>query len=122
MIEKAIWLHLRVNSPRGPLSVEDLCDLPLTELNAIAKSLHKEVKTSEEEDFLEEKGSEERLTKLRFDVVVHILKTKQAKNKERKEAADRKAQKDRILEILAKKEDSSLESKTKEELRKMLEE
>jgi len=59
MFEKASRSKLRFMSTKGLLTVEDLWDIPLTSKNGvslddIAKSLHKQIKESEETSFVEE--------------------------------------------------------------------
>ena len=121
MFEKATRLKVRWDSTKGPLSVEDLWDLKLEELNILAKNLNKELKTEEEDDFLNEVSEVDEVTKLKFKIVIQILETKKAEKKAREGAANRKIQKDKILDILAKKESDSLEGKSEKELKKMLE-
>ena len=121
MFEKSARLKLRFDSPMGTLTSEDVWDMPLTGLNTMAKSLNKKVKEIEEEDFLESeenKGIVE--AKLKFDIVLHVLRTKQAENKAAMEAETRKETKQKILAILEKKKDEGLESKTEEELHEEL--
>ena len=115
MFEKASREKLRFSSVKGLLTVEDLWDLPLSQLNTFAKSINKKLKTEEEEDFLEEVKKDEKL-QLSFDIVVHIIKTRQEENKKLRETNENKKKKQKILEILSKKRDNSLEQKTEEEL------
>lgn len=122
MFEKASRMKLRFKSDVGTLSVEDLWDLALAQLNKLAKSLNKELKSIEEEDFLQVKSKEDTIAKLRFDLVLYILNVKKGEADERKNARAKKAEKDRLLEILAKKKDYALENLTEEELLKKLEE
>ena len=122
MFEKAARLKLRFESRVGNLSVEDLWDLPLTKLNELAKSLNKQIKESKEEDFLEEKTSEDTKTQLKFDIVLHILNTKKAENEAKNQAAAKKAEREKILEILSKKKEDALEKLDEETLNKRLEE
>jgi len=121
MFEKASRLKLRFKTRKGILSTEDLWDLSLAELNEVAKNLNKELKTAEEEDFLNAKSVEDEKVKLAFDVVLHVLNTKKAEAAERAEAANKKAEKQKILGILAKKQDASLENLSEDELKKKLE-
>ncbi len=116
MFEKAARLKMRIPSLRGPLSSEDLWDLPLRELNTMAKALNKELKAQEEEDFLETENKDAGKVKLAFDLVLHVLKTKQADNKAEAEAVVRKETKQKILAILEKKRDGALEDKTEKQL------
>jgi len=120
MFEKASRLKVRFNSRKGMLSPEDLWDLSLVNLNLLAKGLNKQLKTQEEEDFLEEVAKDD-VIQLQFDLVIHVLKTKQEENKKARTASDNKKRKEQILAILAKKRDDSLEQKSEEELLKELE-
>jgi len=120
MFEKASRLKLRFQTVKGHLSSEDLWDLSLQQLNAIAKSLNKEIKASNEEDFLGETSAADTLVKLRFDIVLHIINLKKAENDARSEAASKKAQREKILEIMSKKQDSDLEGLSLEDLKKRL--
>ena len=78
MFEKASRLKLRFASTRGGLSVEDLWDLSLANLNGLAKGINKAIKASEEEDFLKEAKKTDTEAKLAFEIVLHILNTKKA--------------------------------------------
>jgi len=120
LFEKATRIKMRFNTEFGLINTEDLWDLKLKDLNKIAKDLNKELKTSGEEDFLEEKSQEDRDLKDAFDIVLHILNTKKDENKKKKEAAVIKAKKEKIREIISKKKDESLEGKSIEELEKEL--
>lgn len=124
IFEKATRKKLRFVTNKGHISVEDLWDLSLEQLNELAKKLNKEVKDEQaEEDFLEDdENKKESLVKLRFDVVISILKTKKAEAKERENEVKRKAQKEKLLEIISKKQDSALEELSEEELKKRLDE
>jgi hypothetical protein len=122
MFEKATRQKLRFQTSVGFIGVEDLWDLPLTKLNSLAKNLNRELKTAEEEDFLQEKSSEDVETKLKFDIVLHILSTKKDEKKARETSIARKAEREKILGILAKKQDDALENMSEDDLRKKLEE
>ena len=120
MFKKATRLKLRFETSRGVLTTEDLWDLPLQELNTIAKSLNKTLKSIEEEDFLEEINNEDKITKMQFDIVKHILDTKKDESNAMKDAAAKKIEKEKLLAILAKKQDSCLENLSEAELKKKI--
>lgn len=120
MFLKASRLKLRWNSNRGFLTLEDLWDLSLQNLNSLAKSLKKELKAEAEEDFLEEKSDEDTITKLKFDIVLEILNTKKLEAKLASEASATKAHNQKILGLIAKKQDESLEAMSVEDLKKLL--
>lgn len=121
MFEKASRIKLRFASSRGPLTVEDLWDLSLEELNTIAKALNKKLKEADEEDFL--KGArKDRKLKLSFDLVIHILETKKAEVDKREKAAERRAKKAKLLELLERKQDAKLEDASEAKIKKMINE
>lgn len=107
---------------RGQISVEDMWDLSVTELDKIFKTLNKQVKTAQEESLLETKTKEDETIENQIAIVRHIVSVKQKEANDRLREKERKAQKQRIMEIMADKEDEDLKSKSTEELRKMLEE
>lgn len=107
---------------RGQISVEDMWDLSVTELDKIFKTLNKQVKTAQEESLLETKTKEDETIENQIAIVRHIVSVKQKEANDRLREKERKAQKQRIMEIMADKEDEALKSKSTEELRKMLEE
>lgn len=115
MFEKAVRQKLRISSQMGQLCVEDLWDLSLAKLNDIAKSLKRVLKDAEEEDFLAETKSNS-VDQLRFDIVLHVLNTKKDENAARRDAKAKKEEKDKLLEILARKQDASLENLSEEQL------
>lgn len=120
LFEKATRQKLRVATSKGNVSVEDLWDLSLTALNTIAVNLKKELKASEEESFLDVRSNSDITTKLRFDVVLYILNVKKEEKVAREAAAETKAKKEKLLGILAKKQDAALENMSAEELEKEL--
>lgn len=120
MFEKVSKLKLRWNSSKGYLTVEDLWDLSLPHLNVLAKSLKRELKEQEEDDFLVEVTEEDSITKLKFDVVLHILETKKDEMKKQQEIVADKAYKQKIMGLIAEKEDMELRNKSLDELKDLL--
>jgi len=122
MFEKATRLKLRFDSVIGYLSVEDLWDLSLQQLNSLAKKINKQVKETKEEDFLEEISDEDAIFQLKFNIVLHVLETKKKELKEKKEESLRKEEREKILGILSKKQDAALEELSEKDLLKKLDE
>lgn len=127
MFEKASRQKLRFNVQGGVYAVEDLWDLPLqsikgNSLDSIAIGLSKEIKALGEESFVTTKPVGNDLLQLKLDIVKHIIVTKQAENETRAKAAANKAAKDKILGLIAQKQDEDLSSKSLEELLKLAEE
>lgn len=107
---------------RGVLSVEDLWDLSLESLDAIFKGLNSQLKKSNEESLLGVKTQEDKDVELKIEIVKYIVNVKLEERENRLKAKANKEQKDKILEILANKQDEDLHNKSQDELIKMLEE
>ena len=117
MFEKASRIKLRFESNKGLLSTEDLWDLSLSNLNALAKSLNKSIKEEEEEDFLKVAKTANVKKKLAFDIVLHVLTAKKAEMDAREAAADKAQKKQKLLEVLARKQDNAIESMSEDEIK-----
>ena len=105
---------------RGQISVEDLWDLSMDNLNEIYKVLKKAANVGSEESLDEgQKVDQDLLNKI--EIVKHIYNTKKAEAEEAKAAVEKAKKKKVLAEILAKKENAALEAMSPEEIRKMLE-
>lgn len=105
---------------KGYVSVEDLYDLNTKELDSIYKTLKREVKKAGEESLLEVKSEEDVVLSVKIEIIKHIVEKKLAQIEARKKAAENREQKQKILSILAEKQDASLHEKSVEELEAML--
>ena len=92
---------------KGMISVEDLWDLSLTNLDSIYKTLNKQVKQSEEESLLVTKTSVDTELEVQIAIVKHIVSVKIAEQEAREQASAKKAQKQKIMSIIAAKEDEA---------------
>lgn len=126
MYKKAAKLKLRFASSKGQLTVEQLFDLTMSELSSLIKKvntdLKKEARVDDDLAFLEGKDETESLNSLRFEILKDVYLTKKQERDDAAEDQDRKARRQRIAEIIAKKEDEALENLSLEELKKKLEE
>lgn len=107
---------------RGLISVEDLWDLSLTNLDSIYKELNKQSKQSEEESLLNIKTQEDELLNVQIEIVKHIVSVKLVEKEAREKASAKKAQKQKIMSIIAAKQDEALQNSSIDELQKMLDE
>lgn len=107
---------------KGMISVEDLWDLSLTNLDSIYKTLNKQVKQSEEESLLSTKTSVDTELEVQIAVVKHIVSVKLAEQEEREKALAKNAQKQKIMSIIATKENEVLQNSSIDDLKKMLDE
>lgn len=120
IFELASKTKLRFSLNNGVCNTEDLWDLKLEDLNRIAIDLNKQIKESEEESFIKVKSSASKLLQLGFDVVKRVIDVKLEEKETKKLAAERASRKALLTELIAKKELSSLEQKSLEELQKEL--
>lgn len=107
---------------KGMISVEDLWDLSLTNLDSIYKTLSKQAKQSEEESLLNVKTNVDTVLEVQIAIVKHVVAVKLAEQDAREKAAAKKAQKQRIMSLIATKEDEALQKKSINDLKKMLDE
>lgn len=119
---KAAQQKLRVQTSKGPLSVEQLFDLSVTELDTLAVSLDEQYNQSGKKSFLTTRSEKDKDAKLRFDIVRDIMTIKQAEQEvltARKEKKERNA---KILSLIAEKQDETLKGKSLKQLEALLEE
>ena len=107
---------------KGLISVEDLWDLSLTNLDSIYKTLNKQVKQSEEESLLNTKTTVDKELDVQIAIVKHIVAVKLAEQEAKEKASAKKAQKQKIMAIIASKQDEALQNSSVEDLQKMLDE
>lgn len=107
---------------RGMASVEDLWDLSVENLDSVFRTLNSELKKATEESLLNVKTKQDKELETKIEIVKYIVKVKQEEELLRLKAKERKEQKQKILEIMATKQDESLQNKSIEELTAMLNE
>ena len=105
---------------RGTCTVEDLWDFDVKDLDAIYRNLKKLQKESSEESLLSEVSKEDKVLNEKVEIVKAIVADKLAAQERAKNLAKKKAENQRILEIMADKKDAALKEKTMEELQAML--
>jgi hypothetical protein len=126
MFEKTTRLKLRFDSPKGQLSVEELWDLPLTARNGgasldnIARAASRTLKETAEESFVVKTAKSDAILQLRFDVVKHIIDVKIAEAEATAAAADKREKKQKLLALIADKQDEQLKGTSLEDLQKMV--
>lgn len=107
---------------KGLITVEDLFDLSLTNLDSIYKTLNKQVKQSEEESLLSTKASVDTELEAQIAIVKHIVSVKLAEKEASEKAHAKREQKQKIMSIIATKENEALQNSSIDDLKKMLEE
>lgn len=122
MFDQASRLKIRFETKKGLLSTEDLWDLPLTgavSLDQIAIGLNRQLKESDTESFVLKGKASDELLKLKFEIVKHVISVRLAEAEKEEEIRVNREKRQRILAIIAEKEDESLKSTSLEELRKL---
>ena len=105
---------------KGLISVEDLFDLSVRDLDTIFKTLSSQLKQIKEESLLDTKTKEDKEQEIKIEIVKYIVSVKLEEQDLRLKAKEQKEKKQKILEILADKQDKSLQDKSEQELQDML--
>jgi hypothetical protein len=111
---------LRFQTPKGSLSTEQLWELSLDELDALAVSLEAEHKESGKKSFLVKTSEKDKVAKLKFDVALEILHTKVEEMQTAQAEAARKEHNKKIISLIAEKQDEALKGKSIKQLESML--
>ena len=109
----------RFSTPRGPLNLEQLAELPISELDEIAVTLNEEYDNSPKKSFIRKPGRKNAQLKEKLDAVVLILERKVADQEEAQRRKESKARRDAIYAELDKRE-NDMSKKSTAELKRML--
>lgn len=101
---------------KGVMTVEDLWSLGVKDLDAIFKTLNRQKKADDEDSLLATKSAADTELTNKIELVKYIVSVKLAEAEDRKNAAEKKEQRDKILAIMAKKQDAKLENMDMPEL------
>jgi len=121
MFEIAVRNKLRFPF-RGLISAEDLFDLSVENLDSIFKTLNSQVKQANEESLLVARTEEDDTLNTMIEIVKYIVKVKLDEEAARLQARERRLKKQKIMEIVASKQDADLQTKSIDELQSMLNE
>ena len=127
MFEQATREKLRFMSSKGDITVEQLWDVPLRanqgfNLDAIARSHSKAVELASEESFVDEVKSSPGKTraKLAFSIVKHVIDVKLMEEQASERRASNKQEREKLLAILAEKQEGKLTKLSEEELKRRI--
>lgn len=107
---------------RGLVSVEDLWDLSVKDLDSVFKVLNSQVKQAKEESLLDTKTKEDEVLDTQIEIVKYIVKAKQDEDNLKLQAKAKREQKQKLMSILSEKQESELRGKSADEIQKMLDE
>ena len=105
---------------KGVISVEDLWDLSVQQLDSIFKTLKSQEQKAQEESLLDTRTPEDEALKTKIEIIRYIVTVKLDEAKQAERAKENRDQKQKILGILAEKQDADLRNKTPEELQAIL--
>lgn len=105
---------------KGMISVEDLWDLSVQNLDTVFKALNAESKQAKEESLLAVKSDEDTILDAKIEIVKYIVGVKQAEAAQRQQAAANREQVRKLQALIADKQDAELQGKSIEELQAML--
>lgn len=122
IFEKASREKFRFPSTKGELSTEQLWDLPLqsargADLDTVAKGIAAELRGVTEESFVATATNPAKpVLEAKLEVVKRVIEVKLADNETKRVAAAKAAEKAKLIEILARKQDASLENLSEAEI------
>ena len=108
-------------SYKGQITTEDLWDLTPAQLDGVYKALNKTARAQGEDSLMDDRAVDVDLRD-QIAIVKYIFEKKKEEKEAARAAAENKAKRDRILEVLAAKQDEALKNMSEEELQKMLSE
>lgn len=120
MYKKAAQIKLRFSTTRGNLNVEQLFDLTINELDSLAVALEEAYKNSKGKSFLDKRTVKDATIKLQFDIVLDVLNTKVEERDALATARENKEHNNKILNLIAKKEEATLETLSVSELKALM--
>lgn len=112
---------------KGMITTEDLWDLNMNQLDAVYQALSKEMNALKDGDSLLSTTSADVFNKkqdltTKIELVKYVFNSKQQAAELNRIAAERSAKKQRIMDILAQKQENALQNMSEDELKKMLDE
>lgn len=126
IFEYATRNKLRFASIRGELTTEQLWDVPLRSrddfnLNTIAKAANKALKEISEESFVETtKTAAHTRCEAAMEVVKYVIDVRLTEEETAKKRAANKQEREKLLGILAEKQDGKLSELSEKELQKRI--
>ena len=105
---------------KGMITTEDLWDLTQAQLDVIYKALNKGVSEAQVSSLMCKVTEVDAELLNKIEIVKYIFNAKEAEAEARKNDAAKHAKKQRILDILAQKQEDALNNMSEDELKKML--
>lgn len=107
---------------QGNIGVEDLWDADLEDLDECYKDLNFTLKESTEVSLLANTTKVNPETVLKRDILKHVVTTRLEEIQAQKNAAANKARKQKLMAVVARKQEAELENMSVDDLNKMIDE
>ena len=107
---------------KGLITTEDLWDLTPAQLDIVYKALNKGVSEAQVSSLMHKVTEVDAELLNKIEIVKYIFNAKEAEAEARKNDAAKHAKKQRILDILAQKQEDALQRMSEDDLKKMLDE
>lgn len=127
LFEIAAREAFRFQSSKGLITTEQLWDLPLQsksgfDLDSVAKGINAQIKTMAEESFVPTVRTNplRAVLEQQLEIIKHIIGVKHAEAEAKVQAASRKAEREKLLAMLEKKQDAALEGMSVEDIKARL--
>lgn len=119
MFEQALRNKYRFHL-NGQLTVEDLWDLSLTNLDKIYQNLSKELDSAKGVSLLTEVSKETAVLQEKMKIVKYIVETRMQEIEEKEKLKEKRDYKNKIAKIIEEKKESNLRDLSVEELEKLI--
>lgn len=122
MYKQASKLGLRIQTNRGVLAVEQLWQLGQSDLSNAIKTVKKVLKKTDDDElsFLEDSKVVDVENQLRFDILKDVYLTKKSELEAIRNEAETKAHNQKILALIAEKQEGKLRNMSEDELKALL--
>ena len=120
LFERATKQKIRYRTFAGIFTTEDLWDVPLESLDEIAVAMNRDIKKSSSESFINKENKVPAHKKLAFDVVKRVIEVKLLDKERAAKAAETRAKKEKIMELIAKKQEEAFSEQSLEDLQEKL--
>ncbi len=104
----------------GNITTEDLWNLTLPQLDTLAVQYDAYLTTTPTKSFINKENPTDKIIEVKFTIVKEIIEYKLKVQETAAKAAATKAQRSKIMEIMAEKQDGALQEKSLAELQAML--
>ncbi|MGL6185669.1 MAG: hypothetical protein ACRC1T_09855 [Clostridium chrysemydis] len=119
LLEKALRGKFRYNF-RGMITTEDLWDLKIHDLNTIYVNLNSEFEKTKNIGLLQTESKDNEIIREKMEIVKHIFTIKKQEIEDALNREKKKAEKLKLMELIARKEEDNLSNLSLEELKEKL--